>query len=416
MSQNVDVMVLGAGIVGTASALQIQAKGRLVALIDLAGEAGRETSYGNAGLIERSSLTPYLLPMEPLTLLRYALNSAPQVHYHVNALIETLPWIIAYGLNSRAAAKARIGAALLPVISACVTEHQVLMKAAGALDLCRPTGWIKLFRSERELAKAAHEAEGLRAAGLTIDQLGLADLARLEPDLHGGIGALHYRDPAFVPDPLGLTTAYARHFEHSGGVMLSGDARGLEQTSDGWRLMTSSGGLTARQVLLALGPWSAEILRPLGYRVPLGIKRGYHMHYATQPGAKLNHPVLDDEGGYLLAPMNQGIRLTTGAEFARFEAPPTPVQLNAVEPVARKLFPLASRLDKDVWMGRRPCLPDMMPVLGEAPRHKGLWLNFGHQHHGLTLAAVTGRLVAEMMTGETPFANPAPFAITRFQR
>ena len=415
MSQSVDVMVLGAGIVGTASALQIQGKGRLVALIDLTGHAGRETSYGNAGLIERSSLTPYMLPLEPLTLLRYALNSAPQVHYHPNALVEIAPWLIAYGLNSRAGAKARITKALGPLISACVTEHEALMQAAGALDLCQRTGWIKLFRSPKALAKASTEAAGLRAAGLTIDELTPRDLTRLEPHLHGGIGALHYRDPVFVPDPLALTTAYARQFETSGGIVLTGDARGLEQTADGWRLMTNSGGLTARQVLLALGPWSGEVLRTLGYKVPLGIKRGYHMHYGTSQGAKLNHPVLDDEGGYLLAPMNQGIRLTTGAEFARFAAPPSPVQVDAVEPVARQLFPLAERLDKEAWMGRRPCLPDMMPVLGEAPRHKGLWLNFGHQHHGLTLSAVTGRLIAEMMAGEATFADAAPFALSRFQ-
>ncbi len=414
MSQNVDVIVLGGGIVGTASALHIQAKDRLVALIDMTGHPGRETSYGNAGLIERSSLTPYMLPLEALTLLRYAQNRAPQVHYHANALIELAPWLMAYGLNSRAAPKARISAALLPLIEASVTEHEALMRDAGALDLLRRTGWIKLFRSERPFAKARAEAAALRSAGLTIDQIDQAGLALLEPDLNGGIGALHYRDPAFVPDPLALTTRYARLFEQRGGFILAGDARGLEQTSDGWRLMTDSGGLTAHQVLLALGPWSAQVLGPLGYPIPLAIKRGYHMHYGTAGQARLNHPVLDEEGGYLLAPMNQGIRLTTGAEFARFDAPPTPVQLEAVEPVARKLFPLAERRDAVPWMGRRPCLPDMMPVLGPAPRHKGLWLNFGHQHHGLTLSAATGRLIAEMMAGETPFVDPAPFAITRF--
>ena len=414
MSQNVDVIVLGAGIVGTASALHVQAKDRLVALIDISGQPGRATSYGNAGLIERASLTPYMLPLEPLTLLRYSLNQAPQVHYHANALWAMAPWLIAYGLNSRAAPKARISAALLPLITACVSEHEVLMTAAGALDLLRRTGWIKLFRNEKAFAKARLEAQTLRGAGLTIDLLARDGLAQLEPDLKGGIGALHYRDPVFVPDPLALTTRYARLFEQRGGIMLTGDARGLEQTSDGWRLMTNSGGLTAHQVLLTLGPWATQVLGPLGYHVPLGIKRGYHMHYGTYGEAKLNHPVLDDEGGYLLAPMNQGIRLTTGAEFARFDAAPSPVQLEAVEPVARKLFPLAERRDDVAWMGRRPCLPDMMPVIGPAPRHKGLWLNFGHQHHGLTLSAVTGRLVAEMMAGEAPFADPSPFAITRF--
>ena len=115
-----------------------------------------------------------------------------------------------------------------------------------------------------------------------------------------------------------------------------------------------------------------------------------------------------------LAPMNRGIRLTTGVEFARRDAPPTPVQLQRALPRARALFPLTEAVDAKPWMGARPCLPDMLPVIGRAPRHAGLWFDFGHQHHGLTLGPATGRLLAEMMTGETPFADPQPFAVERF--
>jgi D-amino-acid dehydrogenase len=112
--------------------------------------------------------------------------------------------------------------------------------------------------------------------------------------------------------------------------------------------------------------------------------------------------------------MDKGVRLTTGAEFALRDAPPTQVPLSRTEPHAKKLFPLAERLDEQPWMGSRPCTPDMLPIIGPAPRHKGLWFNFGHAHHGLTHAAVCGRLLAEMMTGETPFADPRPYAVTRF--
>ena len=118
-----------------------------------------------------------------------------------------------------------------------------------------------------------------------------------------------------------------------------------------------------------------------------------------------NHPVLDTDLGYLLAPMNRGIRLTTGAEFAHRDAPPTPVQVERALPRAHRLFPLGEPVDAKPWMGARPCLPDMLPVIGKAPRHSGLWFDFGHQHHGLTLGPATGRLLAEMMTGETPFAD-----------
>jgi D-amino-acid dehydrogenase len=163
-----------------------------------------------------------------------------------------------------------------------------------------------------------------------------------------------------------------------------------------------------------LGPWSDLVFRPLGYNIPLAVKRGYHLHLAPGGNAVLNHPVLDTDNGFLLAPMNRGIRLTTGVEFARRDAPATPIQVERALPKARALFPLGEPIDAQPWKGARPCLPDMLPVIGRAPRHPGLWFDFGHQHHGLTLGPVTGRLLAEMMTGETPFADPAPFAVERF--
>ena len=177
---------------------------------------------------------------------------------------------------------------------------------------------------------------------------------------------------------------------------------------------TEGGPLRGGAAVVALGPWSDRILKPLGYRIPLGVKRGYHRHYRPQGNAVLHRPILDVDGGYLIAPMAQGIRLTTGAEFARHEAPPTPVQVDRAEPKARALFPLADPVEDQPWMGARPCLPDMLPVIGPAPRHPGLWFDFGHQHHGLTLGPVSGRLLAAMMTGEDAFTDPAPYRADRF--
>jgi len=140
------------------------------------------------------------------------------------------------------------------------------------------------------------------------------------------------------------------------------------------------------------------------------------MHYSPADNAVLNCPVIDVDGGFLLAPMTRGIRLTTGVEFAARDSAPTPRQLERTEPLAREIFPLGSRVDEKVWMGSRPCLPDMRPIIGPAPRHKGLWFAFGHNHHGLTLGPVTGRLLVEMMTGREPFTDPRPYSLERFGR
>lgn len=181
--------------------------------------------------------------------------------------------------------------------------------------------------------------------------------------------------------------------------------------------MCAANGLIAgREAVVALGPWAGDAMAALGRPVPMGVKRGYHMHYKTRGNAVLNRPVIDSEIGYALAPMTQGIRLMTGAEFALRDSAPTPVQLDRVEPAAQGLFPLAERAKAEPWLGRRPCMPDMLPVIGPVAGLKGLWVDFGHHHLGFTLGPVTGRLLAEMMIGETPFTDPMPYRIERFLR
>jgi len=168
----------------------------------------------------------------------------------------------------------------------------------------------------------------------------------------------------------------------------------------------------AAHAVIALGPWADTLTRRLGYRLPLFVKRGYHRHYACD--AMPNMPMLDVERGALLAPMARGLRITTGAEFARQDAPATPVQLLRAEASARELVRLGHPVEADPWLGSRPCTADMKPILGAAPRHPGLWFNFGHAHQGFTLGPVTGRLLAELISGETPFVDPAPYLAQRF--
>lgn len=410
-----DVLVLGAGMVGVSAALHLQQRGRDTILIDRHEYAGEGTSFGNAGLIECASVFPYMFPRDLRQILQYALNRASQVHYRFSDLLVFLPWLIRYFLASAPDRTMRSAMAELPLIQRSLIEHEALIAEAGVPELLRRTGWIKLFRSDTTLANAVRELERARHYGVTGDVLENRAIAACEPNLMGDFaGAIYFPAPGFVPDPGGLVKAYAELFKRKGGRFLVGDARTLEQGAGGWRVAASQGAAVAPEVVVALGPWSDLVFRPLGYSIPLGIKRGYHLHMAARGDAVLNHPVLDFDLGYVLAPMSRGIRLTTGVEFARRDAPPTPIQLGRVLPLARELFPLGDAIDAKPWLGSRPCLPDMLPVIGKASRHTGLWFDFGHQHHGLTLGPVTGRLLAEMMTGETPFTDPGSFAVERF--
>jgi D-amino-acid dehydrogenase len=411
-----DVLVLGAGMVGVGAALHLQQRGRDVILVDKHELAGEETSHGNAGIIESASVFPYMFPRDLREILRYATNRAPQVRYSPADLPSFLPWLVRYYLASRPDRAFKSAMAVLPLIQRSLMEHEMLIAEAGAGALLRKNGWIKLFRSETSLAHALKELERARAYGVEGSLLDAKAIAEHEPNLSGDFaGALHFGQPGFVTDPGGLAKAYAALFKRKGGRFVVGDARALQQDGDGrWRVPMQTGSAVAREAVVALGPWSDLVFAPLGYSIPLSVKRGYHLHLKPRGNAVLNHPVLDADQGFLLAPMARGIRVTTGVEFVRRDAPPTPVQVERALPKAHALFPLGEPVDAKPWMGARPCLPDMLPVIGRAPRHPGLWFDFGHQHHGLTLGPVTGRLLAEMMTGETPVADPTPFAVERF--
>jgi D-amino-acid dehydrogenase len=227
---------------------------------------------------------------------------------------------------------------------------------------------------------------------------------------------VHWTGAVSVSNPLAVTRAYAARFAALGGLSFSGDARSLHRVDTRWRVDTTAGPVDAGDVVVALGPWAPDLLDPLGVRLPLAVKRGYHHHFRPQGNAALSRPVLDAENGYCITPMEQGVRLTTGAEFAPRDAPPTPVQFDLLLPRARGLFALGEPVEAEPWMGARPCFADSRPVIGRAPRQRGLWLAYGHGHWGLTLGPVTGRLVAEMMTGATPFCDPEPYSAKRFTR
>jgi D-amino-acid dehydrogenase len=410
-----DAVVLGAGIIGICVALHLQKRGRAVVLVDRRG-AAEETSFGNAGLIQREGVYPYGFPHDFGALLRYGLNRTIDAHYHPSALPRLAPFLWQYWHHSRPARHAEVARRYSKLIEHCVSEHQALAAEAGATGFLRPGGWMKVFRTARERDRRFAEAERWqREFGINYRAVDARALQEMEPHLAPVlVGALHWTDPVAVDDPQGLALAYLRAFERLGGKFVQGNAGSLEADGGGWRMRTAQGSLAAGAAVIALGPWADVLTRALGYDLPLAVKRGYHMHYRAAGEAKLSTPMLDTERGYFLAPMRRGIRLTTGAEFALRDAIRTPVQLGRAEPIARDLFPLAERLDNEPWMGARPCTPDMLPVIGRAPRHASLWFAFGHAHHGLTLGAVTGRLVAEMVSGEAPFVDPAPYSAERF--
>lgn len=409
-----DVVVLGAGIVGVSVALHLQGQGISVVLMDHAAP-GEGTSFGNAGVIEGSALLPVAFPQDPMTLLRHALKRAPESNYHLSDLPGLAPWLWDYFRHSSPQALAATARDLRPLMSRARAEHHALAAPAGAMDLLTPSGWMKLYRTDKAFAATATEralADELKVAYSVLDA---AQAVALEPFLKPRFShAIHWHDCDNCADPGGLVKAYAGLFEIRGGLIVRGDALSLRRTAAQWRVETAEGPVDAEEVVVSLGPWSLDLLAPLGVTVPLVAKRGYHVHLAPEGGMTLGRALVDVAGGYALQNTRFGIRLTTGVEFAARDAAPTPVQVGRDIPLARELLPLGPVREATPWLGRRPALPDSKPIIGPAPGVGGLHLALGHGHWGLTLGPVTGLLLAQMMTGKTPFTDPKPFSARRF--
>lgn len=409
-----DALVLGAGIVGTSVALQLARRGLRVTLVDRRGP-GEETSYGNAGVIGGAGVYPAAFPRAFTTLLDVALKRSTAANYHLDFLPRIAPWLFAYWRASSRQGLEKSARALRPLAANAAAEHELLLNEAGASGYLRKNGWLSIYRTEEKFKSLALELELAAELGAPWTELDVQATRDLEPSLEPVFArAIHWTAIASVSNPLAVTRAYAARLAALGGRVVIGDANTLQRTGGGWLVDTAEGRVEANDAIVALGPWSGDLLARFGLRLPLAVKRGYHRHYRPRGNAALSRPVVDVEIGYALAPMEQGIRLTTGVEFAPRDAKPTPVQFERLMPQAKRLFPLGEPIEAEPWMGRRPAFPDAVPVIGRAPSLSGLWLAFGHGHMGLSFAAVTGRLIAEMMTGATPFCDPAPYRAERF--
>src|SRR6266480_3301522 len=226
-----------AGDTRVCAALHLQKRGRDVILVDRHSLAGEETSYGNSGIIECASVFPYMFPRDFGQVLQYSLNRSSQVRYQIADLPTFLPWLVRYFLASSPKRALHSAMAELPLIRRSMIEHEELIVEAGAGELLRRTGWIKLYRSEATLAKALSEFERAKQYGVAGEVLDDAAIKRREPHLSGEFaGAIHFPAPGFVPDPGGLAKAYAALFRRKGGRFVAGDARTLEQAAGGWRV------------------------------------------------------------------------------------------------------------------------------------------------------------------------------------
>jgi len=410
----IDVAVIGGGMVGIATALELRDRGLSVTLIDPQDPRGR-ASFGNAGVISRGSLVPLAGPGVWSKLAAYLLNRDKALRISYRALPSLVPWGLSFLNRCNADAVREAAAALEPLCRASFDTHMRRAVELGVAHRIVRRGWFKLYRTQAAFAGSALERECLAANGVATEILDEADIARAEPALTRRFAkALQVPDTGSVDGPGALVEAYTSAFVARGGRIVTAVVDGIEDDGATVAIGWSGGDLVARQAVIAAGARSDRLLRRLGYRIPFAAERGYHRHFRVQAGANLTRPVYDTGGSYILAPMGDTVRLSTGVELARPEDAPSPVQMGLVLPEARATLSFGEPVEAEPWMGSRPSTPDGLPVIGRLPRHSNVICAFGHGHIGLSTGPITGRVVADIATQRMPEIPIAPFAAERF--
>lgn len=395
------VAVIGAGIVGTAAALQLARDGQRVTLLDR-GAPGGATSHGNAGGIVPSSVpmaTPGTLRSVPGMLLD---PDAP-LSVRWRNLPELLPWFARFVAECAPGRLERNSQALWALTSQTPGAWRDFIKGTSAEDLMIPRGWLKVYETDSGFQHTAAERELATRRGAAVALLDQAELRQLEPALapifrHGVL----LTDGLFCRNPRRLVECLASDVSRYGGTFLQADVADVRPGESEIEIQLRDGtSLRADKVVISAGVFSRALALRTGLGIPLAAERGYHI-MLDAPGQPTNGPIVWGEKGFVLCPMETGMRVTSQAEFASIGAPPDYRRIERTVHHATRMLPGLSGTIRERWMGHRPSTPDTLPVIGPSPLDDRILFAFGHSHYGLTLAAVTAGLVSDLVALRDP--------------
>jgi glycine/D-amino acid oxidase-like deaminating enzyme len=407
-------VVLGAGIVGVCTAWHLLRRGAEVTLIDR-DEPGLGCSYGNAGALSCGSVAPLAMPGVMRDALSMLLDPAAPLRIPLSYLPRAAPWLTQFVRAARPDTVRSISAALSTLLAHSIERHLELLGEIGAADLVRRSGQLYLYPDAAHRAKDTMSWALRREHGLRVEQLGRGDILALEPEVGPGYAvAMFTPEQGMSLNPYRQVTAIAADFAKRGGRIVRDRVVAIETEGDRVRgLRGETATYPADHAVICAGAWSMQLLRGLGYSIPLESQRGYHVTIANA-GVAISRPVVAADRKVFLTPMEEGLRVAGTVEFGGLARAPTRRRAEYLVHDLKRVLPRAQvPADWPFWMGHRPCLPDSLPVLGPS-RHRGLWLNFGHGHLGLTMSAVCGAILARAMRGEPANIDLKPFSFARF--
>lgn len=409
-----DVTILGAGIIGVCCALAALERGLSVSVIDRK-DPGEETSYGNAGVISPWSVVPQCTPGVWKSVPQWLFDPKGPVKLRWRDLPLILPWAWSFLRNATPDKVERIADAMSLLMQDNVEAYRRHLVGTDHESLLTDSWHVSVYRAAAKPSLSDLPYRLRRERGAIVELIGGSELRALEPaiasDYHT---AVVVKDQARARDPGRLCKVLAQLAQSRGAVFHRAEVAALRPQEDGTlSLQTAESEISTRKLVLACGIWSAELLRPLGVRLPLIAERGYHLEF-TEPEVTLNNSIQDASAKIIISSMNGGVRVAGTAEFAHIDAPPNYARARALAPLAKRLLPALKTDPVRQWMGIRPSFPDNLPAVGPIPGFANLIAAFGHSHYGLGMAPATGRIVAEHLCGKRTNRDLSMISTGRF--
>ena len=401
MTDAAPLAVIGAGIVGMATARAVQRTGRDVIVLD-AVEPGRKTSFGNAGFIAIDHVLPLCRPDVLRRVPKMLFDPDGPLTIHKPSLPWLLPWMwrFARSANDVEVAKGTesFGTLMLEANAAWKSEIQF----SGLGDLFRSRGALYVYETEAGFAGSARERELQRAKGTVLEVVDGDRARELAPGLSPHIvKGVYFPHGMHTVSPFHVVTALAERFVAEGGRIERAAVAGFDVVGDRVTGVRTAGSTIAvSAVAICAGRASGDLTRHLGFRAPLVAERGYHV-MVEPDNVRFDMPVSPAERGLFITPMREGLRVAGTVELGAPDRPATWHRADLLHKHLKAIFPGVGGVETSRWMGERPSLPDFRPAIGRAPRHANVYCGYGHQHVGLTLATATGRLIVRLLEGET---------------
>ena len=408
------IVVVGAGIIGTAIAYELQKRGRRVVLLDR-DTPGKGASFGNMASIAVTEFMPASRPAVWRQIPGWMLDPEGPVRVRPGYLPRLVPWFLRFLAASRPSKLRELEAQGAALCERALADTQALLAETGLSVELTEEGCLSLYTDAAEFKADRDHIGILERFGFAHRILTGAEARELEPELSDRIGmAVLFPDNRSLRDPYRLVLKLAERFAALGGRIERGEVVGFTRGETIREVVLKDGRrLAAEEVVIAAGAHSARLAEGLGEPIPLETERGYHTQIMA-PGIALRHSIIWPDRAFMVTPTAGGIRVGGTVEMAGLDAAPDYRRSKITVKRAQEALPNLRCQDFTEWMGHRPAFPDTVPVMSASARTRGLYYATGHGHLGVTYAATTARLMGELITGRRPALDLSPYRIDRF--